>query len=522
MFLIFLFLPLLTYKYSPVIGDIAEYLNNPARVIVGQLPYRDFWLLMSPGEVFLPALIYKMFGLNINLLLIFSIFINALIGLFSFFLGRAIFKENFFALIVALLIFFNGVPAYVGYTYINAYFLFLLLAALFFINYWRNNNYYHLFLSGLFIGLAFFFRIYEVGAAALAIFLLVLFEGKIKKQTNKAIVKSVSIFSSGILLIIGIISLSLIRIWVPMVKQIVFESLAHGTSMNLPYFYSSGIALGPVINDLKMIITGSFLSLIKFFYHFLNFANITLLYLLPFLLIGLTVWVLRGKILKKSEKIVIFLFLLWGIFTLPKAMGRADIPHVSIAVSPFFFLLIYFLSKVKARAIKYGLAAIAIILLIPCLIFIFKTFSILNQPRHQVKTEHGNIIITDEGEARELNDVIGYINQNTQEGDYIFVTPWLSPPLYAMTNRKNPTYYDSLIDLIALPSKEKQEKVCQDLLNKNTKVIIHNPDFGFDNKEELQFKTACPIIEKCIDDNFKLVKKEKDYWIYLSLGQKND
>ena len=96
LFLIFLLLPLATYNHTTAGGDMAEYLNNPLRVINGDLPYRDFWLLFSPGEVFLPALIYKIFGLNINILLIFSVVITAFVGLFSFLLGRTIFRDNFF------------------------------------------------------------------------------------------------------------------------------------------------------------------------------------------------------------------------------------------------------------------------------------------------------------------------------------------------------------------------------------------------------------------------------------------
>ncbi|GEM_PF-6946696 len=45
LFMIFLLLPLITYNHTTAGGDIAEYLNNPLRVINGELPYQDFWLL---------------------------------------------------------------------------------------------------------------------------------------------------------------------------------------------------------------------------------------------------------------------------------------------------------------------------------------------------------------------------------------------------------------------------------------------------------------------------------------------
>ncbi|MCD6572828.1 MAG: hypothetical protein J7K95_01870 [Thermoplasmata archaeon] len=174
LFMIFLLLPLATYNRTSAGEDMAEYINNPLRVINGELPYRDFWLLFPPGEVFLPALIYRVFGLNINILLIFSVVISAFVGLFSFLLGRSIFRDNFFASIAAMLVFFNGITRwYLGYTYIHMYFLLLLISTLLFIKYLRNNGAIELFLAGIFIGLAFLFKLYVVGAAFLALFLTI-------------------------------------------------------------------------------------------------------------------------------------------------------------------------------------------------------------------------------------------------------------------------------------------------------------------------------------------------------------
>ena len=88
-----------------------------------------------------------------------------------------------------------------------------------------------------------------------------------------------------------------------------------------------------------------------------------------------------------------------------------------------------------------------------------------------------------------------------------------------MTNRRNPTYYDSLIDVVIKPSIEKQNKICNDLLSKDVKLIIHNTDWGFDNKEEFQFLNACSILNKCIENNFELQKKNGYWSLYV---QKND
>ncbi len=71
-----------------------------------------------------------------------------------------------------------------------------------------------------------------------------------------------------------------------------------------------------------------------------------------------------------------------------------------------------------------------------------------------MKLVYGKLLFESESEATSVNSAIEFINKNTHEGDYIFVTPWFVPPFYALTNRKNPTYYDSVIDLIVRPSNE--------------------------------------------------------------------
>jgi len=156
---------------------------------------------------------------------------------------------------------------------------------------------------------------------------------------------------------------------------------------------------------------------------------------------------------------------------------------------------------------------------VPVPLFLVNCGYALAIPHYEVSTEYGTLLFKNESEAINVNDVIKFINRNTEKGGYIFVTPWYAPPFYALTNRKNPTYYDSLIDLVARPSDEKRKKVCNDLLNKDTKLIIHYADWGFDNKKELQFLNTCPILQRGIEENFELVEKYGCYWMYVPKSQ---
>lgn len=524
LFEIFLFFPLSTYNHTTASGDIAEYLNNPLRVINGELPYRDFWLLFPPGEVFLPALIYRIFGVNINNVLISSVVISAFIGVFSFILGKVIFRDNFFATIAAMLVFFKGVPYFsLGYIYNHMYLMLLLISTFLFIKYLRDseNNKVGLCLTGIFVGSAFLFRIYEVGAAFLTFILTIFIYSKFYGKTFSQSIKSIMIFCGGVLFIIISVLLLLIKIWYPMIKEVMIESVLHGASMKLPYFSIPVSYLRQIFT--YFLKTKSIVNIGTLFCHLIKFIRVTLYYLLPFLLGGISFWYLVNMKLEKNDKIIVLFFLLWGFFTLPKALTRAHMDNLACSTTPLFFLLVFLLQKNTRNFIKLNNRLekvtiwITIIITLSLLVSPSLFFGSIGHklPYYEVSTKHGTLLFSDKTEAENVDAVIDFINKNTKEGDYIFVTPWYAPPFYALTNRKNPTYYDSLIDVVIRPSEKKQIKICHDLFNKNTKLIIHYPDWGFNSKRELNFLNACPILQKFIEDNFELVRKYGHYWIYL-------
>lgn len=513
------FLPnIIVYNRTHAAGDIAEYINNPLRIIYGELPYRDFWLIFPPGEVFLPAFIYKVFGLNVNILLALTIFLNSFISVSSFLVARQIFKDNFFSSVATILVIFNGLRHYGGFIYIHVYFLFLLISAFFLLRYLKDEKLTNLFLTGVFLGLASLFKLYEVGAASLSFLLLVLIWAKLEKKKIKSIATMLFILFAGSFLFPVITSIILIDIWKEMLRWVLIESVLHGTSMNLPYFTDSRWYLDRILEDFGSIKVGHYYK-IRLFHDIIGLIYTTTSYLLPFIILATSIfYLLYGRYLK-NERYIIMLFLLWGFFTFPKSFGRSDMSHLVISINPLFFLVAFFLWKSmqdfnknlfnKVLRSAYAIITLLLLLSVPHF-FIYIAFQ-LKTYRHPVEAKYGTLLFKDHSDAENVNAVIKYIDENTNEGDYIFVTPWFAPPLYALTNRRNPTYYDSLIDPIVLPSEEKQLKICDDLLRKNTKLVIHYPDFGYSAGH---FMSSCPMLQKCIEENFDLVVKYGNYWIY--------
>jgi hypothetical protein len=504
--------------------DMAEYMNNPFRVLYGELPYRDFWLLFMPGEVYFPALIYKLFGFNINIVSLFSILVSSLTGSFAFFLARQFLKNNFESALLSLVFFFTSVIfTYEGPVYNHLYLTFSVLSALYLIKYFNFQKNKFLFISGIFLGCGFFFRFYEMGAIAAAFTLTIIVYFIINKFDFKSSAKSFSLFISGIFIILIIIIFAFNSIISEMFRDVILESIKNGTSMNLPYFYHLKEAYNSLALDLNdVFILRKFGGIFELLFHLGLSTTYFIYYTLPFIITILFILYIYTKPLK-NEFIIPLLFFLWGIFSFPKGLGRSDIAHLAPSFIPFIFL-IYYLAKqsgsynypdIKVKIIKYVSITIVILTLFPLTHPYTKLINLKRKSMVAVNTKRGTIPFKKQQDATDFKAVMSFIVSNTSQNDYIFVTCWDTPPLYVLSGRRNPTYYDSLNDLLIRESEDKQLKICQDILEKNTKIIIHNPDFVYDNKPEQSFRRACSILQNFITTNYKLAARYNDYYIYV-------
>ena len=186
LFLIILFSQIFITKFASLAGDMAEYLNNPLRIINGELPYKDFWLLFTPGEVFFPAAIYKIFGLNIDYVKYGTMLISVLSIIPVFYFGKKIFETNINSIMLVILFYFTSViNYYTGAHYIHLFFIFICYSSFSLILFLKSGKSILLFISGLFIGIAFYFRFYESGAACFASSLVLLINIIMNKDDKK-------------------------------------------------------------------------------------------------------------------------------------------------------------------------------------------------------------------------------------------------------------------------------------------------------------------------------------------------
>jgi len=508
LFLVFFVLFFVDYDVTEAKGDIAEYVNNPLRIINGDYPYRDFWLLFPPGEVYFPYLIYKIFGLKINYVFISSLVISALIPVVGFFIGKLLCKSNSSGILTSVLIFFNGLPVmYVGPIYNYIYFLLIILSFYFFANYLNNKKFSNVFLSALFISSSLFFRLYETFAALASLFIIILFMLFEKQISKKIFLENFFIFLTFLFMIFLFYFIFFAKILNFMIKEVLIESVGHISSERKLYFDASFRHFNfylKYIQDLKIF---------QAFFHFFGFLRSTILYLLPFIMFFVIVSSLR-KIKSPYEKFIVLMFFLWGFFTLPKAVLGGDMSHLGSSTTQLLIPLVFF-TKNLDKKMKRLLIVIIIIVLLSIPSFFLKKFLNLTAVHYKISTDYGYILLNDKNVAESVNKTIKFILNFTDKNDYIFVTSYDSPPIYVLTNRKNPTYYDSLVDVTSRPTLEKQNKICSDLITKNTKLIIYS-DFYLDDIKNVSFSQKCKILEKCIKENFHLIEKYGNIEIYIS------
>lgn len=520
---ILLLLALITFlsvDFRQIAGDTGEYLNNAYRILYGEIPYRDFWLLFSPGEVYFPALIYKIFGPNINFVRNITIISSLLSSIVIFQIFRQISGKNFYSVIASILFFFVSVIyLYEGPDYINLYLFFILLSIYFLINFVNHNKRLAILLSGLALGSSLMFRFYEGGAALAAVFIIIILEGLLAKQGISKVIKSLLILISGTIIVPVIVTLIFGSNAPKMWYDIVIDSLSNGTSMDVPYFYESIMIVKSIQKDVATLSQSMSISIFAMLcFHLIKLISTTLFYLIPFISIIITVIFLSSKPTRK-EILYSMILLLWGFFSIPKGLGRADLAHVAPSAAPMLLLIYYIYTRIKSKQ-EYKLISKFSIVIISIMFFqvfypILNIAQIVAKPLSYVETPNGNLVFKAHEEAEEVSRMIDYINKNTNKNDYIFVTPWTAPPLYVLTGRRNPTRYDSMNDPVVRPDSLKELQICNDLQKHRTKLIVHNENWDYDQKSNLRFKNACPKINNFIKSNYIKVRQFAWYDIYI-------
>lgn len=495
--------PLVFYNFDDLrAGDLAEYINNPLRVLDGQQPYQDFWLIFPPLEVYYPAFLYMLFGVKMFVLFASAWLFGAGAAIMAFLIALRLTNSKYWSVLTAAVFFLSGfISNYSGFDYGgHIHLFFLLLGTYMFISSEKHGN-TKLLLIGFIIGVAAGFRIDLSGAYFLALMATLIYM-KRRKSIDSADLKRYAVqIIIGCIIAFTIIYLPLVDIFPKTLVETVIKPPVHATVERVGPFETT-IGLFRQLPDgglLSQAMT-AFRIIYDIVYKLLPFATLALF----------IVFMRRGD---KDLKMPITLLMLWALFTLPKSLAVIDVHYLSslngILILPFMILFKNeILNKNSSRTIRWiGIFAIAILLVsVPSSRGIdFLRFS--QQPTYVVQGEVDSLLVKDAETAKHLQGVVDSIQHYTSKGDNIFVAPFFSPPFYEMTGRKNPSYYDSVIDLAFLPDENKQKVICTALDTQDVSLVVYGRDC------QMHWNGRCmsegfKILDECIARNYR---KEADY-----------
>jgi hypothetical protein len=229
----------------------------------------------------------------------------------------------------------------------------------------------------------------------------------------------------------------------------------------------------------------------------------------------------RGDREAKTEGHALLAIMLVGALTLLQAWPRADVPHILFGLQPTFILFAYLLSCAW-RALKAtagpGPAIAAIVMIIalaPAATLLWKGYERTNWEYQNyivaVRTDRAKGIFTGGLEARRIDVVTKYIAEHTAPDDPIFVVPWASG-FYFLANRSNPTR----IDLMLFEDPEAYPCLLSRLEALPPKYVIYGYTWDVDEKH---FRDYAAPIDRYIRSRYAIEFSTDGYEIWRRLGE---
>lgn len=524
-------------RHVPVAGDLAEYLNNGVRLLAGELPYRDFWLIHPPGEVLVPAAVFGLGG-TINAVLLVGVAISVAAALATYRTGRLATGSRSAGCVAAALLFFNGVSAHYGsYGYLHAYILCLMVGTEFLLRGLMHNDRRLLLWSGVAIGAGFCFRLYLSGAAVLAACITVGFAARQRKATFREFASLVAWYVAGTMLAPLLMTVVFWRIAPDLWQAVAFEAVSHATTQR-PIYGHQLIEIGAdCVRRFFHLLDhpGNRRHYLDVLNSFSQLAAMGIAHLFPLILGG--IWLslsplrqrlFRGAVRRPQSvaELALLVSLLWGAATFVRSVTRGGTPNqLSQSTAPWCLALVVLTWKAveeyrRQPARRTGfVAATALVATLGlgqrAIVDSAEIWRLREIASCSVVTAGGTLYYDDSARAAEAQGLVDAIECETAPGDFLFVTPDEAPPLYALTGRRNPTRYDSVIDLVYRPTPEKQRAVAQALCDTRTRLVIHRPDSDYGGNRQLgAVESGCPLIADSLRRHFEPVREVGRFTVY--------
>lgn len=482
-------------------ADEGYILYGAKRLLEGQILYRDFFQFYPPGDFYLLALMYKIFGYSFAVAHEVAIIIDSFINTLLFYLSyKAI--RSWYAILPPLFYLILGFPNWMQYSHYWSSMLFLFISLVLFLYYLEKGNSLYLYLTGFIIGITGLF-LQTTAAYAFFVVLLVLLLDKFKE---KGFLKQITLFianmSIPLFIVFGYIAYK--GGLIPFIKE--------------QYFISQIYVEAGTFNPIKLYLSNSPLA-----YPVYPYRIIFLMYVGAAIISGIGLMFFRKK-LPAQVKII----LMADVVLFFNSTSRMDFDHIFINAAMFFTIMLLpvklFLEFIKQKAKFFNKSSYYVFGFIGILLIVWGAISIrsniinLKYHTYNITINNNHLLMFNRTEANEINEFIPQVEKLLEEHKHVFIYPY-GAVLYVLLHLNNPTFTDMIPTIMNIPDYGDYsfDRILTDLINQKTNYVIYcNWPQGYINAilslEKKQYHVN--VLDKYISDNYIPVLRVNELILY--------
>ena len=473
----YFYLSYFRYHFYALLADEGYMFYEAKRIMAGQIMYKDFFQLLPPGDFFLLALLFKLFGYSYTVGMEAAVIIDSLINTLLFYLGyRAI--RSWHAILLPLFFPIPGFLNFMQYSHYWSSMLFLFIALALFMSYLDQHENRYIYLTGIFIGITWLFLPTTGTYAALLFSVVFILEKKKEKEFSKHIVSFWVSMSIPLIITFGYLALQ-------------------GTFLDFIKEYSFGISVyskGCTINPISLFFSGRGYPLYPYSLLFISFTGIAMVS-------GIGVIFFRRRLSNPVK--VIFM---GDIIQVLSSSSRMDFDHILInsALSLVVILLLVKwviehtknISEGLYRLPRYLFGAITLTGAVWCILIMYSNIINRYERAYTIDFNGTHLWTYDKQQVWDINQFFPTAEKQLDGDKNVFVYPYC-PLVYVLYGFNNPTSMDFMFAnplLSAMPNDGPYgyNRIVQELKKANTQYVIYcnfpqdyiNFELGLDYKHD--------------------------------------
>ena len=432
-------------------ADEGYIIYGAKRILNGQILYKDFFQFYPPGDFYLLALIFKLFGYGFTVARETTIVIQSLITTLLFYLGYKAIK-SWHAILLPFFVVRVGFLNFMQYSHYWSSMLFLFIALAFFLYYLEQNKNTFLYLTGFFIGITGLF-LQTTGAYAAVLFILVVI---LEKRKEEGLFKRLFMF--------------LMSISIPLI--IAFGYIAYqGAIIDFikeQYFMSKVYGVGGTLNPIAVYFNDIGPESIGF-----------LLYTATAIICGSILILFRNR-LSNPVKIIF----MGDIILFLNSITRMDYLHILINSAMWFVVAVLFvkwlientkrISAILYKFLYYAFGTASVLFIVWRIVVIQSEIMHIYQYSYKMNIDGTHLWTFNTKQAYDINEFFPQVEKILHGDKNVFVYPYC-PLIYVLFDYKNPTFTDLIPTFMNVPDYGEYSfnKIKNDIRRNETNYIIY-------------------------------------------------